>query len=124
MKRRVIIVIVLGQIFLQCERTFDRTMFVSLSSEATGLSFSNTLFENDSINTMTFEYIYNGAGVAVGDLNNDGLEDIFFAGNMVSSELYLNQGNLKFRNVTEASGAVTSRWCTGCFDHRSQWGWA
>jgi len=87
--------------------------FHKVESKASGIDFSNTLFVNDSVNGITFEYIYNGGGVAVGDVNNDGLKDLFFAGNMLSSELYLNQGNLKFKKVTTEAGVVTSKWCTG-----------
>lgn len=73
----------------------------------------NALNVSDSIDQLAFEYFYNGAGVAVGDVNNDGLSDIFFAGNAVSCELYLNKGSLQFENVTEQAGVKTSTWCTG-----------
>ena len=58
-------------------------------------------------------YIYNGAGVAVGDIDNDGLPDIFFAGNMVSSRLYLNKGHMRFEDITKQAGVTTNRWVTG-----------
>ena len=57
--------------------------------------------------------LYNGGGLAIGDLNGDGLKDVFFSGNMVSSAMYLNKGNLKFSDVTNASGLTTDCWCTG-----------
>ena len=98
-------------LFSQCSSR--REKFRLLDSSRTGLDFSNTLTENDSVNGITFEYIYNGGGLAVGDVNNDGKSDVFFAGNMVSSALYLNQGNLKFNNISEAAGVKTNRWCTG-----------
>ena len=100
-------------LFYRCGLLQKREQFILLDNAKTGLDFSNRLSENDSINGNTFEYIYNGGGLAVGDVNNDGHEDIFFAGNMVSSELYLNQGNLKFQNITEQSGVRTNQWCTG-----------
>ncbi|MFP4506009.1 MAG: VCBS repeat-containing protein [Cyclobacteriaceae bacterium] len=68
---------------------------------------------SDTLNNLTFGYSYNGGGVAVADFNNDSLPDLFFTGNMVSSRLYLNMGNFKFRDVTEEAGLETHRWCTG-----------
>ncbi|MBC8033667.1 MAG: VCBS repeat-containing protein [Chitinophagaceae bacterium] len=79
----------------------------------TGIDFANNLRESDSLNVFTYEYIYNGGGVGIADVNNDGLADVFFAGNMVSSRLYLNEGNCRFKDVTEASRCSTSLWCTG-----------
>ncbi len=89
------------------------TLFKLIPSSHSGLDFINQLSISDSINGITFEYIYNGGGVAVADLNNDGLKDVFFSGNMVSSKMFLNQGDLKFKDVTETSGLTTDRWCTG-----------
>jgi len=110
--RHIVLIAIIFGLF-SCDGLINKRRFASLGQEQTGITFSNTLFENDTINGIRFEYIYNGSGLAVGDVNNDGLEDIFFAGNMVSSELYLNQGDLKFSNVTEMSGTTTSQWCTG-----------
>ena len=89
-------------------------LFRLLPSSYTGISFSNTLEENDSTNILNQANIYNGGGVGVGDFNNDGLPDVYLAGNMVSSKLYLNKGSLKFNDCTEAAGVGGSgRWCTG-----------
>ncbi len=88
-------------------------MFHRLPASQTGITFANTIVENDSLNVIDYTYLYNGGGVGVGDVNNDGLDDIFFAGNQVSSRLYLNQGDFTFRDVTQSSGMSTSRWATG-----------
>ncbi len=72
------------------------------------------LDENEDFNIFKYQYFYNGGGVAVADYNNDGLEDIFFTGNMVKNRLYLNQGNFKFENITASSGIADHEgWCTG-----------
>ena len=85
-----------------------------LSPEETGIDFSNALYEDENLNILTFEYFYNGAGVGTGDINNDGLPDIFFAANMTGNRLYLNKGHLKFEDITDAAGFKPSgKWATG-----------
>ncbi len=91
----------------------DSKVFRLIDPSDSGITFSNTLIENDTFNSLTFEYIYDGAGVGIADFNNDGLVDIFFAGNMVSSKFYLNKGDLRFEDVTLASGLGTTAWCVG-----------
>src|SRR5213595_2900839 len=91
----------------------DRPLFKLLSPDQTGVTFANTITTSDSVNVQTNVYLYNGAGVAVGDIDNDGLPDIFFAGNMVSSRLYLNKGNMRFQDITQSAGVMTNRWATG-----------
>ena len=92
----------------------DEKLFQYISSEHSGINFANTLFEDENLNIITFEYFYNGAGVGTGDLNNDGLTDIFFAGNMTNCRLYLNKGNFQFEDVTEKAGISTfGKWATG-----------
>jgi len=89
-------------------------VFSKLSSDITGLSFKNTLIENDTLNYFTYPYIYMGGGISSGDINNDGLTDLFFTGNMVSNKLYLNKGGLAFEDITETAGLNgDQRWYTG-----------
>ncbi|MGN6493639.1 MAG: VCBS repeat-containing protein [Agriterribacter sp.] len=90
------------------------TLFRLLSPASSGIVFNNQLTENDTLNILNQANIYNGGGVGMGDFNNDGLTDIYFAGNMVSNKLYINKGNMKFEDVTEASATNgNGRWCTG-----------
>jgi len=88
-----------------------------LSAQETGISFSNTVSESEALNILSYEYFYNGGGVAVGDINNDGLPDLFFTGNMRPNQLYLNLGGCKFKDITDqASPALAGRkngWKTG-----------
>ncbi|MCU0450412.1 MAG: VCBS repeat-containing protein [Bernardetiaceae bacterium] len=87
--------------------------FELLASARTGVAFNNQVAETDSFNILQFEYIYNGAGVGIGDFDGNGQPDLFFAGNQVSSRLYLNQGDFRFADATEAAGVTTRAWCTG-----------
>lgn len=92
-------------------------LFVKRAPEQTGVTFANTLLEHPSPNRnlLLYEYFSNGAGVAVGDVNGDGLEDLYFAGNMSYNQLYLNQGNLSFLPVTDLAGVGgrINTWKTG-----------
>ncbi|WP_276503732.1 VCBS repeat-containing protein [Terrimonas pollutisoli] len=92
----------------------QQPLFQLLSPKETGIRFSNDINETESLNVLAYEYFYNGGGVAVGDINNDGLEDIFFTANMKDNKLYLNQGGLKFKDITpkEMEGKK-GRWKTG-----------
>ena len=96
-----------------CTKNEDRPLFKLLGADQTGVTFANTITTTDSLNVQSDVYIYNGAGVAVGDIDNDGLPDIFFAGNMVSSRLYLNKGHMRFEDITKQAGVTTNRWVTG-----------
>ncbi|MCF8716240.1 VCBS repeat-containing protein [Joostella atrarenae] len=87
--------------------------FTLVEAEKSGIAFKNSITETDSLNYFSFPYMYNGAGVGVGDFNNDGLEDIFFAGNETSSKLYINEGDFKFKDITEKAGLETNVWCNG-----------
>lgn len=88
--------------------------FTLLPSAQTNVAFVNKLTESESANVLAYEYFYNGGGVAAGDLNNDGLPDLYFTGNMVPDRLYVNQGNLQFKDVTAKSGLNQKKgWKTG-----------
>jgi enediyne biosynthesis protein E4 len=90
------------------------TLFCLLDPRATGIEFVNELEYTEELNTYTSRNFYNGGGVGLGDFNNDGLLDVFLCGNLVSNELYLNKGALKFENITASAGLVSKGvWTTG-----------
>ena len=98
--------------FFACNR--KSTLFENISSSHSGITFNNKIVENDSINPLDVVNIYNGGGVGIGDFNNDGLQDIYFGGNMVPGKLYLNKGNFKFEDITDEAGvAGLGRWERG-----------
>lgn len=107
--------LILIWIVTSCQSSYKEEfqLFNLLKGEQTNILFNNQIIEHDTLNPSNYYYIYNGAGVAIADIDNDGLEDVFLAGNMISSRLYLNKGNLKFEDITEKSGVTTDRWCTG-----------
>lgn len=89
-------------------------LFTEMDESTTGVNFRNTFFEDGPLNVANYIYFYNGGGVAVGDINNDGLQDILFTGNMVRNRLFLNKGNFKFEDITAKSGVDKMQgWCTG-----------
>ena len=77
----------------------QQNLFQLLSPQESGVNFYNYVYENKDANITVYEYIYNGGGTAIGDLNNDGLSDIIFTGNVVEHAIYINQGGLKFKNI-------------------------
>lgn len=106
------LVAIAGLLLLGCGKN-RAARFTLRSPRETGVNFSNAITTSDSFNIQNDVYIYNGAGVAAGDIDNDGLPDLFFSGNMVSSRLYRNKGNMQFEDITERAGVKTNRWCTG-----------
>jgi len=74
-------------------------LFSKVSKNETGITFINQIPERTFLNFLTYEYLYNGSGVSTGDLNGDGLPDILFISTLGENELYLNTGNLKFKNI-------------------------
>src|SRR6187551_1736602 len=78
--------------------------FTLLQPQETGVGFVNQMHEDFNYNNFVFEYMYNGGGVAAGDVNGDGLPDLYFSSSLFSNRLYLNLGNFKFKEVTELSG--------------------
>jgi enediyne biosynthesis protein E4 len=89
-------------------------VFQEISSEESGITFQNMVSQDGENNVLTYPYYFNGGGVAIGDINNDGLEDVYFTGNQVSNKLYLNKGNFKFEDITVSAGVEASEgWKTG-----------
>ena len=107
--------ITLCSIFYSCNtEVASGKMFDKKLPKSTGIKFKNILTETDSLNYFTYPYLYMGGGVAVGDINNDGLQDLYFTGNMVDNKLYLNKGNLEFEDITEQAKVTgDKRWFTG-----------
>ena len=96
-----------------CKKSAD-SLFALQDNKQLGIDFINQLKEEQGTNVFTFRNYYNGGGVAIGDVNNDGLEDIYFVSNTSSNKLYLNKGNLKFEDITAKAGlAGTGNWKTG-----------
>ena len=106
------VIVLLNFCFFSCQKQ-SQTRFALIPSSQSNIHFQNTIQENDSVHYFNFPYIYSGAGLGVADFNKDGLPDLFFAGNMVSSRLYVNKGQLQFEDVTRDAGIHTESWITG-----------
>ncbi|MFN8357197.1 MAG: VCBS repeat-containing protein [Spirosomataceae bacterium] len=93
----------------------EKTLFEKIDPQQTGIQFKNQLTETENQNILAYEYFYNGGGVATADFNNDGLLDLYFTGNQVPNQLYVNKGNLQFEDITTKAqvGGRTDGWKTG-----------
>ena len=93
----------------------DGPLFEKLTPRQTSITFENSVEEDSLFNSINYLYFYDGGGVAVGDLNNDGLADIYFTANMHRNRLYINKGSLQFKDITETAGVGggTEGWTTG-----------
>jgi len=101
-------------VFIGLSSCKENTLFNKVKSSHSGINFSNDIPENDSINIIDLENVYNGGGVGIADFNNDGLQDIYFTGNRVSNKLYLNKGNFQFEDITAIAGVDgDGKWSRG-----------
>jgi enediyne biosynthesis protein E4 len=113
MRKNIYFFIILVFLLSSCADKQD-TMFTALLDSKTGIKFRNLLEESPDLNVLSYQYFYNGSGVATGDINNDGLVDICFTGNMVKNRLYINKGNFQFEDITPKSTIADKQgWCTG-----------
>ncbi|WP_435625357.1 VCBS repeat-containing protein [Flagellimonas sp.] len=96
-----------------CNPKTNEVLFIEMDAKDTNVHFTNAISPTDEINIIDFQYCYNGGGVGIGDFNKDNFPDLVFTGNQVSSKIYLNQGSLKFMDITEQAGFTTASWVTG-----------
>ncbi len=110
---RLLSFLVFSAMIISCKD--KKPVLFSLTNKSdTGIDFRNNLQPSTEIDIMKYTYFYNGGGVAIGDINNDGLQDVFFTGNMVKNRLYLNKGNFEFENITQSSNVTVKQgWSTG-----------
>ncbi|MGB5820542.1 MAG: VCBS repeat-containing protein [Saonia sp.] len=115
MSRNPALFILMASFFFGCKTPKEDAppLFEYVDASRSKITFSNTITESDSINVIDFQYCYNGGGTGIGDFNNDGLPDIVFTGNQVSSSIYLNKGGLRFMDISSIAGFSTSSWITG-----------
>jgi enediyne biosynthesis protein E4 len=110
---RYVVFTLLTTLIFSCKKQ-EKTLFTLMPANETGITFANNVHYNEEFNCYTYRNFYNGGGVGLGDINNDGLVDVFFSGNMEPSRLYLNKGNFKFEDITDKAGvACKGVWATG-----------
>ena len=116
MKKIYIYLSLISILLFSCKEEIQRPalFFDAVNSKESGINFSNDLTDSNDLNIVEYLYYYNGGGVAIGDINNDGLDDIYFTANQLPDRLYLNKGNMKFIDISENSGlSMDDTWSTG-----------
>ncbi|MDF0715191.1 VCBS repeat-containing protein [Muricauda sp. 334s03] len=109
---RFLITLLATTLVVSCKK--EGSLFENPAPKETGVDFTNTLTSSKDLSILDYLYFYNGGGVSIGDINNDGLPDIIFTGNQVKNKLYLNKGNLKFEDISSSAGIEgNSTWNTG-----------
>ncbi len=113
---RILLYLMLVSLSFSCKKApnGEKVLFTLLPPSSTGIDFENQLSETEEFNIIEYLYFNNGAGVAAGDINNDGLTDLYFSSNQLENKLFLNKGNLTFEDITEKAGVAGSGdWSTG-----------
>lgn len=119
MNSRLLLFLLIGLIFSNCtkeekETTHPPTLFEEISPEQSGISFINQVENTEGFNIFSYRNFYNGGGVSAGDINNDGLVDVYFTNNMEKNKLFLNEGNFKFKDISKSAGVQGIKmWSTG-----------
>tara|TARA_R110002050_G_scaffold300736_2_gene472089 strand:+ start:6533 stop:9793 length:3261 start_codon:yes stop_codon:yes gene_type:complete len=112
--KQLLVFIFSSYFIISCSKENPKQRLFSLKNTSTGITFQNDLEYTEALNPYTYRNFYNGGGVALGDINNDGLLDIYFSGNLVDNQLYLNKGNWEFENITDKAGvACKNVWSSG-----------
>ena len=108
----ILLFLLISLITFSCKE--ENTLFREMDGRKLGLKFKNTVNQSEIFNILSFEHLYNGGGVAIADFNNDGWQDVFFTGNIVTNKLFLNEGDLDFKDVSKVAGIeAKDRWCSG-----------
>src|SRR4051812_5747953 len=102
-----LLIVFLALVFIRCDRKEESITPLFQMQKNTGIDFINSVQNTKDFNILTYRNFYNGGGVGIGDINNDGLPDIFFTANMSSNKLYLNKGNFQFEDISAKSGIQT-----------------
>jgi len=116
MFKKLCTILISAVIFLSCNNNKNDTalLFREITADKSGITFNNEIIENDRMNIINYEYLYNGGGVGIGDFNNDSLPDIYFTGSVSPNKLYINKGGMRFEDVTAKAGvSVNNRWSNG-----------
>jgi len=119
MLRIIVAVLICAAVLVQCQTKpagplASETLFTLMSADSTGIVFANNIADNENFNIFSYRNFYNGGGVAIGDVNNDNLPDLFFTANMGANKLYINKGGFRFADASEVAGiAEAGKWSTG-----------
>lgn len=113
MKKSLLLYLIVVSSVASCTTPSKSSELLLQKIDESGIDFENTITPNEEVNLLNFQYCYNGGGVGIGDFNQDGYPDVYFSGNQVSGELYLNKGSFKFEKITREAGLETKDWLTG-----------
>ena len=108
MLKRIVVYLLFIISFSGCSKFNNDTLFSKQESDDTGIKFVNKVVNGPKMNLFKYRNFYNGGGVAIGDINNDGLSDVYFTSNQGSNKLYLNKGDFKFQDISKSFSAIVN----------------